>query len=649
MKINPRCNLQRLIDFKKLSTSVLAFLIASALASTADAGVRLNSLFSDNAVLQRDKRIPVWGTAAEGEKVSVEFAGQKVSTVTTDGQWRVWLKPVPATAVPQTMLVVGDDTITLRNVLVGDVWVASGQSNMERQLGPREGEKLINNWEAEAAAADYPAIREFYVPEHYAFARASDANGAWTACSPQTVKDFCAVGYFFARDIFKAEKIPIGILFSAVGGTPAEAWTSARSLETMADFKPPPLEPVLTAKTYNAELGRWYAANDLGSQENWQAPTLSLAGWGTATLPGMFDNDFAGTIWFRKEIDLPHSWEGQGAMLNLGKIDDADTSWINGIQVGALNDWRAERHYPVPAKVLKRGANLIAIRALNIDGTGGFSSPPGEMTLAIAGGETPQSISLAGQWRTREGASAETAPLPKRPDGNNYTHPTVLYNAMIAPLQPFPIKGVIWYQGENNNDRPRQYRTLFPLLISDWRGNWQCGEFPFLFVQIAPYHDMTPEIREAQFLTLKKSANTAMAVITDAGDADDIHPANKQVPGERLALAARALAYGEKIEYSGPLFDSMRLDADKVVLSFTHIAGALVAKDGPLRGFVIAGSDRNFVPAHAVIHGDSVIVWAEEISRPSAVRYGWAKVPDVNLYNQAGLPASPFRTDDWSQ
>jgi sialate O-acetylesterase len=446
--------------------------------ATLRAEVKPNSLFHHSAVLQRGVALPVWGTARDGETVTVEFAGQKVSTVAKGGQWRVRLKPMKASAIPQSLTIAGDNTLVFTNLLIGDVWVCSGQSNMERQLGLRPPQKPIENWEAAAAAANYPQIRQYYVPEHTAEAPTADANGRWTVCSPKTAPDFTAVGFFFARDVHRAEKVPIGLLFSAWGGTRVEAWMSEAALKAPSD---------------------------------------------------------------------------------------------SGAASGAINK---------PARA----------------------------------------------------ASDPNAP-------------SVLYNAMLAPLQSFPITGVIWYQGESNNDRARQYRDLFPLMISDWRRGWGQGNFPFLFVQIAPFRGMTPEIREAQFLTLKKSPQTAMAVITDAGDADDIHPARKQVPGERLALAARALAYGEKIEYSGPTFDSVKIKGDRAILSFTHLDGGLVAKDGPLKGFTVAGADKKFVLAKAEIKGGRVAVWSDEVPTPKAVRYGWANVPDVNLFNQAGLPASPFRTD----
>jgi sialate O-acetylesterase len=333
---------------------------------------------------------------------------------------------------------------------------------------------------------------------------------------------------------------------------------------------------------------------------------------------------------------------GKEALLHLAEIDDADTTWVNGVKVGETDVWTTRRNYRIPVGGLKAGRNVITVRVLDTGGNGGFMGREGQLKLDTPG-EPP--VPLAGEWHCREGCSLAKVPAPPQKPGESPNTPTVLYNAMIAPLQAFPIKGVVWYQGESNNGRTKQYQKLFPLLIADWRRVWRGGNFPFLFVQIAPYRDMSPEIREAQFLTLKKSPYTAMAVITDAGDADDIHPARKEVPGERLALAARALAYKEKLEFSGPLFKAMKIEGGKAVVSFTHTGGGLMAKDGELKGFTIAGADKKFVPAKAEIKGRTVVISSGEISSPTAVRYGWSNVPDVNLYNQEGLPASPFRSD----
>jgi sialate O-acetylesterase len=620
------------------------------------ADVKPNSLFSDHAVLQRGVAVPVWGTARNGENVTVEFAGQKVSTVARDGKWLVRLAPLKAGG-PHTLTIKGDNTVVLTDVLVGEVWVCSGQSNMERELGPRPPQPPIDNWQQEAAAARLPQIRQFLVSRRLSFQPLTDANGSWVVCSPETVQNFSAVGYFFGRDLFKGINVPIGLLFSAWGGTVAEAWTSAGSLMTMPDFKPT-VEKLQDAaavdqarNNYTKSLADWYRTNDPGSAADpiWADPALDISDWKEMTLPTSWEiaglPDFDGVVWFRKELDLPESWAGKEAVLHLGPVDDQDTTWVNGVQVGAKGNYQEPRDYRVPASVLKPGRNVIAVRVLDTGGPGGISAPAEQIRLEAAAGDPLASIPLAGAWRYHAGMSlAQNRTLPTALD-NNPNLATVLYNGMIAPLQPFPIRGAIWYQGESNNDRAKQYRALFPLLIADWRRNWGLGDFPFLFVQIAPFDTMSPEIREAQFLSLQQSPKTAMAVITDAGDAKDIHPSHKQPVGARLALAARALAYGEHLEYSGPLFKSMNVKGNRAILHFTHVGDGLTAKDGPLKGFTIAGEDHKFMPALAEIHGDTVVVTSKQVTKPVAVRYGWANVPDVNLYNKQGLPASPFRTD----
>jgi sialate O-acetylesterase len=306
------------------------------------------------------------------------------------------------------------------------------------------------------------------------------------------------------------------------------------------------------------------------------------------------------------------------------------------------------RTYVVRGGVFKPGRNVITVRVLDTGGQGGIYGKAENMKLELPGNSDMAPVDLAGEWQYHETAPlAKLTPMPPNPSSNPNVV-TALYNAMIVPLQPFPIKGVIWYQGESNDDsdkRARQYRTLFPVLINDWRQHWGIGSFPFLFVQIAPYKDMSPEIREAQLLPLEKVPGTAMAVLTDAGNAENIHPADKQTVGVRLALAARALAYHEKIEYSGPLFKSMKIRGHKAILRFTHLGGGLVAKGGILKGFTVAGADKQFVPAQTKIKGDKIVVASDLVANPVVVRYGWSNVPDVNFYNQAGLPASPFRMD----
>ncbi|HZL43505.1 MAG TPA: sialate O-acetylesterase [Verrucomicrobiae bacterium] len=639
----------------KPSSMLLAFILTLAIHARAD--VVPNILFSDNAVLQQEMKVPIWGTAAPGEKVRVEFAGQTVTGVAgADGKWLVYLAPIKAGG-PYTLAVSGRNTVQATNVLVGEVWLCSGQSNMERQLGSRAGQKPITNVEREIAEANYPQIRHFGVEQTKSFAPVQSVKGAWLICSPATVKDFTAVGYFFGRDLFKARGVPIGLLHSSWGGTPAEAWSSESTLRGLTDFAPTldllkrvQSDPQGARREYANRLELWFGRVDPGSHPGatWSAHDLDTASWKEMTLPTLWESvgepDLDGVVWFRKNFDLPDNFAATDAELDLGMIDDMDTTWVNGVQVGALNGYQLVRKYPVPAGVLKPGRNVIAVRVLDTGGGGGlYGGDKLQLVFKNEAGMGP--VPLSGPWQYRVTVNLKNAPWPPTSITENATAPTVLYNGMIAPLLPFAMRGVIWYQGEANVGRERQYRTLFPAMIAGWRQAWGEGDFPFLFVQIAPFSGMTPEIREAQFLSWQSTRNTAMVVTTDCGDPVDIHPAHKQPVGARLALAARALAYHERIEYSGPEFESMSIKGTNAVLRFRHLGGGLASREEPMKGFTIAGSDKNFVPAHAEIHGKAVVVTSPDVAHPAAVRYGWANVPEGNLINKAGLPASPFRTD----
>jgi sialate O-acetylesterase len=633
-----------------------AALLAAAPAANAD--VTPNPLFNHNAVIQQGRRVSVWGDAGPRERVTVEFAGQSVTaTADADGKWLVRLAPMPAGG-PHPLTISGRNRLVFTNVLVGEVWVCSGQSNMERQLGLRAGQQPITGWEQEVTEARHPEIRQFYVVQKTSLTPQSIAAGTWSVCSPETVKDFTAIGYFFGRDLHQARGVPVGLIHSSWGGTPAEAWTSEAALRALPDFAGPLAEiqrlitdPAGAQRETQARQNAWYQAKDPGSAANppWSAAEFDAAGWKPMLLPANWESagypDFDGVFWFRREFDLPENWNGSGAELHLGAIDDNDTTWINGQPIGATAGWNVPRVYRVPAGVLKGGTNVIAVRVLDTGAGGGLWGGDDEMRLLVNADGKTNSISLAGEWRGRPGPSLAVVGWPPVDYSQSPNTPTVLFNGMIAPLLPGAIHGVIWYQGESNVGRERQYLTLFPALIADWRRAWGEGNFPFLFVQIAPHNGMTPEIREAQLLSWQHTTNTAMAVTMDCGDANDIHPANKRPVGARLALAARALAYGEKLEYSGPVFASMKVEGTNAILRFTHLGGGLVAKDGPLGGFTIAGAHKIFRPAHAEIRGNSVVVNAADIASPAAVRYGWANVPEGNLCNRAGLPASPFRTD----
>lgn len=641
-----------------IPAKLFALLVLTATSLLAE--VKLASPFGSHMVLQQNMKVPVWGTADPREKVTVRFAGQRLSTRADDqGHWRVDLAPLSDSSKPRPLTVTGSrksPVIKLEDVLVGEVWICSGQSNMERQLGPRPPQKPIVNWQQEVAAANTPLIRQLYVKQRTALAPQPTAEATWTVCSPATAGDFTAVGYFFARDLHAKLGVPIGIIHSSWGGTPAEAWTSAPGLqafpeyaETLAMLENAARNPDDVKRIYAARLAKWYADTDPGEHgQPWSDPAFSTDGWESMTLPNAWEDaghpNWDGLVWFRKTFDLPADWIGGDVELRLGAIDDADTTWVNGMQVGGISGWQVPRVYRVPGTVLKPRGNVIAVRVLDTAGNGGIWNKV--LPLEVVSKDKPFApVSLAGPWLCRFAVALDGHRGPPADPSQNPSTPTVLYNGMIAPLVPFAIRGVTFYQGEANAGRSLQYRTLFPAMIADWRKQWHEGDFPFLFVQIAPFKDLGPEIREAQLIAWQNTKNTAMTVTIDCGDAEDIHPANKEPVGARLALAARALAYREPIEYSGPVFKSVSTNAGRAVLSFTHLGEGLVAHEGPLSGFTVSGSDGVAHPATAEIVGDTVVVSSPEVPQPVAVRYGWANIAAGNLFNRAGLPASPFRTD----
>ncbi len=522
-----------------MQSNIVLLTLAVVLTGTLHAELKPNPLFSNGAVLQRGQKIPVWGTARDGEKITVEFQGQKASATAADGKWSVYLDPL-SKGGPFTMTLTGDNTVTIKDLLVGEVWLCTGQSNMNMLFN------RVHNAAEEAPKAKYPEIRMFKAPTTVSATPLAEAKGTWVACSPETVNDFSGVAYFFARDIHRKLGVPVGLVHSALGGTPAQSWTSLEGLESQPELK----EYVEIVKrrlaNYDAEAAAYPAIL--------AAHQAKLAEW----------------------------------METTGKEQEQ--------KLAAWNEAVAK---------------------------------------AKADGQTPPP-------RPRPATRRPNDPVSPEGSAND---PAGLFNGMIHPLIPYGIKGVLWYQGESNAKQAKEYLTLFAAMITDWRARWKQGDVPFLYVQVAPYGGMPPEIREAQFLTLGKVKNAAMTVTTDVGDKDDIHPRKKEPVGQRLALAARALAYGEAIEYSGPLYESLKSENGKIILNFKHVGTGLIAKNGELKGFTIAGEDKAFVSARAEIQGNTVVVSAEGVTNPQAARYGWSNVPDVNLYNQEGLPASPFRTD----
>jgi sialate O-acetylesterase len=620
----------------------------------------LHPLFSDHMVFPRDLKAPVWGWTTPGAKVQVKMGERSAeATAGPDGKWQALLGPFAAGG-PFTLAVTGPQTVTLSDVLTGDVWICSGQSNMLWGVGG------VVNAEQEIAAATLPQIRLLTVPCVTAYEPRDLFQGAWQECSPATVGGFSAVGFFFGRQLHQDLGIPIGLINSSWGGTIAEAWVSSEALKTMPDFLPAfvqqeALIEAMRTKAYSfeAEMERWWAANDPGSAEGrtWAAPELDTAGWKAMALPAGWEQaglpGFDGIAWFRRAVEVPAEWSGKACTLHLGPIDDMDTTFVNGKLVGATNTWQAPRDYAVPAGVIKAGRNLIAVRVLDTGGAGGLYGKPEDLRLEPQGGGA--AIPLNGAWQFRDSVPlAQTKPVPQRLEQGNPNQVSVLYNAMISPLLPFGIRGAIWYQGESNAGRHEQYARLLPTLIRDWRARFGVGDFPFLIVQLAnfmavdaePKNDAWPLLREAQWLTTQAVPKAALALAIDIGDAADIHPRNKQDVGRRLALGALALSYDRKVEYSGPVYRDLAIEGGKVRVRFDHLGGGLVAKgDSKVTGFAIAGADGRFVWADATIDGETVVVKAAAVAEPKAVRYAWANNPVCNLYNQAGLPALPFRTD----
>jgi len=628
---------------------VIAFL--SILSITGRAAVTLPKVITSNMVLQREKPVKIWGWAEKGEKVTVQFNGQKALAKTDkNGDWFVILKPLQAGG-PYELKIDGKNSIVLSNILVGDVYICSGQSNMEFSL------RSANNAANEIAASNYPNIRLFTVKKAMSFSENKDVQAdAWAVCGPASSGEFSAVAYFFARKLIKDINIPIGLIHTSWGGTNIEAWTSWDIMSKTADYSHVDFAKMETERAETArKLEQFQASlkNDKGETEKWFEPAAGNTGWKNIALPQLWEQteigNADGIVWFKKEFELPASFAGKKLTLSLGPIDDDDITYVNGKQAGAIKGYNVDRVYEIDPALFTAGKNTIVVKVTDNGGGGGIYGKPEQMYVQ-AGAEK---ISLAGQWQYK--ASVLNTSFGLADTGPN-GFPSQLYNAMIAPLVPFAIKGAIWYQGESNAGQAFKYRTLFPGMINNWRNKWN-DPFPFLWVQLAnftkadslPAQSEWAELREAQSRTLQIPM-TGQAVITDIGEANDIHPKNKQDVGYRLALAAEKVIYNKDIVYAGPVYQSMKTEGNKIILQFSNTGSGMAARDkyGYLKGFAIAGSDQHFVWANASIEGDKIIVYSNAIANPVAVRYAWANNPDdANLYNKEGIPASPFRTDSW--
>ncbi|OIV43568.1 sialate O-acetylesterase [Flavobacterium johnsoniae] len=634
---------------KKLIVFIL--LIFSILSN---ANIKMPLLFADGMVLQRNKKIPVWGFADANEKVEVHFNKQIVKTqADKNGKWNLNLNEEKAGG-PFELIIIGKNKITIKNVLVGEVWICSGQSNMEFQVFKTK------NAAQEITDSNYPMIRHFGVAQDLSGLPKDDLKaGKWEVSSKETVGNFTAVGYYFAKKLYAELKIPIGIINTSWGGTNVETWTSREAFQKSEDFK----TMIADVPRLNVDsISKLYALQMKERVEKIQGTPVSTENenvfkdlafddkaWGELNTPSLWENqplgDLDGVVWMRKTITLSADDIKNKAVLYLSKIDDEDITYVNGIEVGKNTQYDLKRVYEIPSNVLKEGKNVIAIRIVDNSGGGGIYGEASDLKLALGS----KNIPLDGKWKFKV-IVVKTSLSP-----NSY--PSLLYNAMVNPLVPYAIKGVLWYQGEANVWRAKEYKKSFPLMINDWRTQFKQGDFPFYFVQLSTFDEFGgnsqkgsrwAELREAQLETLKLP-NTGMAVTTDIGNAKDIHPTNKQDVGLRLAAIALNNVYNKKQVYSGPAFKSQEIKGNQIILTFDNIGSGLsTPNNDELKGFEIAGSDKVFHSAKAIIKDNKIIVSSENVKNPIAVHYGWADDDtEINLFNKEKFPASPFRTDNW--
>ncbi len=614
----------------------------------------VHSLFCDHMVIQRDKKVPVWGWSTPGSSVTVSINGQTGSTVVDNqGRWRIEIGPLPAGG-PYVLEIVGESSVaSIEDVLVGDVWLCSGQSNMEMPV------RRTDNAEREIAESSHPKIRLFQVARKIAKTPFPTVTGEWEICGPQSVGRFSAAAYYFARELQPEVGVPIGLIHSSWGGTPAEAWSSAEALSSMEEFR----EVVAdiqsggnAAERLLAErMEAWWAQCESPYPEGkWRVERFDDSEWKTMAVPQLWEEAgvgleaFDGAVRFRRTFELSEALPPGDVLLSLGRMNDVDTTWVNGHRVGGENSWDTPRQYKVPAKYLKAGKNVIAACVCDVGGSGGLYGDEEKFGLDVGG----RRISLDGDWKYLVGAEASELPaLP--PSYRSHNSPTALYNGMIAPLVPFGIRGALWYQGESNAGRAEQYGRLLPKMIAGWREQFG-QEFPFLIVQLANFRALQQkpvepgwaEIRDVQRQIADDDPKNGLVVITDIGMADDVHPTNKQDVGKRLAALALAQEYGKDVLYAGPTYRRLVEEGHSIRVQFTSVGSGLAVHGKKLAGFAIAGEEGDFVWADAWVDGNEVVLSAVGIDHPRRVRYNWASNPIGNLFNQAGWPAGTFRSDE---
>lgn len=646
----------------------------------------LAPLFTDNVVLQQKSNVPIWGKGKPGTTVAITSSwGKKAQgIVQLDSTWMVKIK-TPKAGGPFSLTILHDgDAAILKNVLIGEVWLCSGQSNMEMPLEGWLPENPIDNSAIEIQRAVYPTMRLFTVDHAISLKPNDTCVGSWKECTPDIAAKFSATAFFFGKKLLRELHVPIGLIQSAWGGTPVQAWTSEQFVMQYPEYADLPAQLEKSKKEFttymswllshtsadisdrNADnrcvgltFGDSLCAQKNFADSNWREMNLPT-GW-EQTEVGAFD----GAVWFRKNIEIPKHWVNKELALELGPIDDFDRTYVNGKLIGGMetgNPWNVNRFYSIPAEAVNDSVLTIAIRVIDLLGGGGFWGQKEQLNIHLK--ESSEKIRLAGNWKylpiaefrdskfyTFDISSREFYTRPTVTMEISSQTPAVLYNGMIAPLIPYSIKGAIWYQGESNAKEPEAYRKLFPLMIKNWRSDWG-KDFSFYYVQIAPFNYSAGEqsqfLREAQLQSLSVP-KTGMAVTLDIGNASNIHPSNKTAVGERLARWALAKEYGKKIPYSGPVYKSMKVKKDAVILSFDYAEGLNVNMRDGKTYFQIAGEDSLFYDATVVVKGKTLHVQSPHVKKPIAVRYAWDNVADAALFNKAGLPASSFRTDTWEK
>lgn len=646
--------------------------------------LKLPAIFSDNMVLQQKTDAAVWGTAEANQKITVKGSWGKSVTVKSkeDGSWLAKIKTPKAGGPFELAVTSGNEKIEYKNVLIGEVWLCSGQSNMEMPLAGWPPQDTIYTAANEIPAANYPNLRLFTVTRAISIVPEKDCKGKWSECTPENAASFSATAFFFGKKLMKDLNIPIGLIHSSWGGTPAEAWTSGKDLSVIPEYKEL-IEKFVGSKDELEKLLTWLEncpQIDLTKNDDeniWRDVELSDkecfainyddSKWLDVNMPGNFDkiglNTFDGVIWYRKQVEIPETWLNKDLIIALGPIDDMDATYINGVKVGGFEKegfWQVERNHVIPAELVKDKKLTIAVRVIDNQGGGGFNGTAEKFRLHLKGAN--ESISIAGAWKYlpvseyRNGklyvfnaATLEYLNRPKLTGEISAYVPTTLYNAMISPLIPFNLRGAIWYQGESNTGQPELYKKIFPMMINNWRNDWK-NQFSFYFTQIAPYRygegTNSQLLREAQFQSMSV-AKTGMAVTLDIGNVDNIHPGNKKDVGERLALWALAKDYGKKISYSGPIYKTAKLVNGEMHLTFDHSNNMQIKMRNGKTNFQIAGDDKVFKDANVIVRANKLVVFSSDVKEPKAVRYCWSDIDEATLFNQSGLPASSFRTDDW--